>query len=491
MRPKAVSIACCLAALVFSAFAHAQQSNSPHQRPMVSVTRDTLPACQYPGLVRTDFINGGERAVGSGFIVDTEDATAIVLTCAHGYKALMTVEVLTQTGQRFAAEVLGVHPINDLCVLLIANPGLPPMRIGMTPPKIGDRIYMAGFAGGKTFNGSWGAISQWVQPQKNGPATFIETTCRTAEGCSGGPLLAADGSVIGLVTGNPQACIGPCLAMTLPDMRLSKQPYSFSFKGNLDYCQSSGRVPWRKGMLAEERRTNQALGSISGQLQVLASQAQQPAPQAIAPLPPACQPGMCNVAPPAKDYGPDIARIDETLGKQGSILGELSEKVADFAKVVGLRLKILDKLETDAEQGGVRGRLAQGALNVLGASDEERESRLEGKWAKWLILLGIIVALVYWHKNKHGPVAGLLERMGKPDLANRETEIVERIENRIRGGVAAAATGNPLIGAAVSKASDIEDRLERRFKDLLEARLAPAPGQPATATPKPLGPLGQ
>lgn len=434
-----------------------------------------LPSCQYPGLVRTDFIMGRDRATGTGFIADKEGDTAIVLTCAHGYKALMQAEVITQNGRRLAAEVLGADPVNDLCVLWIKDPGLPAMRIAAAPPKPGDRVYMAGYAGGVRYNGNWGVLTNFVQPNRSGPATFLDCTCRVEGGDSGGPILVTDGGVVGIVTGGGPNCVGPCLPLLLPTLKLHRQPFTASGRDGIAYCQSGGPLlPWRKGLLAEERKTNQALGTISGQIQAIAS-------QPVAPLPVAPSWVGGNCPPPGPDYGPQISQITATLSKHDTAIGELAKVTDDIKDVVSVRLKVHEKLE--------------GVKSFFGGGDGDEEgivSRLEGRWSKWALIIGGIVALVYWHKNKHGPVAGLLERAGRPKLAERETAIIERLENRIRGGVAAAATGNPLVGAAVSKASDIEDRLERRFKDLLEARLTPAPGQPA-ATPSTgkVGPLGQ
>lgn len=419
-------------------------------------------ACPYPAMVKVAFVYPDKSGMecGSGTIVDRLKDTAIVLTCAHGYKALMTVRVELQDGRRYDASILGVDSVNDLCIVAIRDPGVQPMQIADAPPTAGDKLFAAGFSGGQRYMGTWGTLSGWVSPARDGGQTFLQTTCRTEQGCSGGPILDSTGRLVGTVTGSISGAFGPCLAKTLPKLTVARLPYQTS-----PYAAEA--LPWRRKMDAGQRAINEKVTQIG----VAVTRPIVPVPRPIVPVPQPIAPvsPVPQVPTPAVDLSPILQGQQEQAELLRSGFAELSTALAEKAKADAkpetLKEKIHDKLEADAEEGGLKGKIAEKLLRW-----EER-----GSTALWIGIAVGVVLLVYWHKNKHGPVAGLMERVGGPELAEREEAIVAKVEARVKGAVATAATANPVVGLAVTEA----EKVERRIKDLIEARLAPSPAQSA------------
>ena len=177
---------------------------------------------QFPAVVHLiSQFEGETQSLFSGFIADRDQSngTAIVVTCAHGYKALMSITVITQDGRKFVSEVLAVDSVQDLCIVRISDPGIPPLEISDSIPKAGDRLYMAGFPGQETvLMGSWGTMVDWYSPDTSGINSFLNCTCQCKSGCSGGPIMNDKGQVVATVTGHftkDGNTTGPCLAKTL------------------------------------------------------------------------------------------------------------------------------------------------------------------------------------------------------------------------------------------------------------------------------------
>ena len=156
-----------------------------------------------------------ETALGSGFIAGRDEAKKIayVLTCAHGYHSQMDVAVfICGEKQGYQARVEDVDAVQDVILLTIADPGIIPVVLSDAEPAIGEKVYACGFAGGRNMLGSWGQFKNYLSPENEREETLIETTCQTVSGCSGGPIFACDGKVLGLITGSGRGTgtTGPC-----------------------------------------------------------------------------------------------------------------------------------------------------------------------------------------------------------------------------------------------------------------------------------------
>jgi S1-C subfamily serine protease len=183
-----------------------------------------LDESKYPGVVLITASSGGkESSKFSGFIADCNGTSDIVVTCAHGYTYGESL-IVHAGGADYPAEIIAVDTPRDLMVLRISETGIEPMVIDMNGPKIGDKVFMLGFANASVLVGVEGRIANF---DKNGDS--LMTTCDVWHGCSGGPIVDSQGRVVGTVTAgmgnNPGQgrietgplinCMGPCLAFTL------------------------------------------------------------------------------------------------------------------------------------------------------------------------------------------------------------------------------------------------------------------------------------
>lgn len=151
----------------------------------------------------------GNGMNGTGVVIGK---TGEVLTNNHVVLGAASVDVTVADGKRHTATVLGTDIANDLAVLRLADAdGLPPARLGDSADvDVGERVYAIGNAGGncrtpKLTSGSVEVLgaSTVVQHLLNGDSLqldgLIQTSTPLEHGVSGGPLVNADGEVIGIL----------------------------------------------------------------------------------------------------------------------------------------------------------------------------------------------------------------------------------------------------------------------------------------------------
>ena len=91
--------------------------------------------------------------------------------------------------------VLRLDEAHDLAVLDIGGSGHDYLRLSTGKPAVGTRVYAIGNPLGLDGTLSDGVVSGW--PELDG-ILYIQTTAAISPGSSGGPLLSADGTVIGI-----------------------------------------------------------------------------------------------------------------------------------------------------------------------------------------------------------------------------------------------------------------------------------------------------
>jgi serine protease Do len=137
---------------------------------------------------------------GSGFLIDSD---GIVVTNNHVVTGAGAIEVILEGGDEVPAQVLGVSECNDLAVLQIVDPGPYPYLDWYTetiaPPL---EVFTAGFPlGDPEYTITKGIVSkayadgetQWASVRH-----VIEHDAAIQPGNSGGPLVSADGVVVGV-----------------------------------------------------------------------------------------------------------------------------------------------------------------------------------------------------------------------------------------------------------------------------------------------------
>jgi S1-C subfamily serine protease len=144
-------------------------------------------------------------AVGTGVVID--DAGTI-LTNFHVANAAKKLRVMFWDGSESDAQIVGADPQNDLAVIRpnILPDDLQPATLASTQNLYpGDDVVAIGFPFGIGPSASAGIVSglkrEFSQDGQRGLSNLIQFDAAANPGNSGGPLVNADGEVVGIVTG--------------------------------------------------------------------------------------------------------------------------------------------------------------------------------------------------------------------------------------------------------------------------------------------------
>jgi S1-C subfamily serine protease len=142
-------------------------------------------------------------ATGSGFEIDDEGT---VVTAAHVVDEATSVKVILQDGTTRSAEVLGVDDASDIAVIRFDPEGaeLHPLELADSSAlKVGAAVAAIGAPFEYAWSFSTGIVSGLDRtieaPNGFTVAHAIQTDAAVNPGNSGGPLLNAEGEVIGVV----------------------------------------------------------------------------------------------------------------------------------------------------------------------------------------------------------------------------------------------------------------------------------------------------
>jgi S1-C subfamily serine protease len=143
-----------------------------------------------------------QRALGSGFVIDK---AGHVVTNYHVVQGASTIQVSFSNNERYKAKVIGVDPSTDSAVLQVSVKGraLKPLPLGNSDSvRVGDQVIAIGNPFGLDRSVTAGIVSA-VQRRIEAPnqlsiAHVIQTDAALNHGNSGGPLLNAQGQVIGV-----------------------------------------------------------------------------------------------------------------------------------------------------------------------------------------------------------------------------------------------------------------------------------------------------
>ncbi len=142
------------------------------------------------------------QAQGSGFVYDGQGH---VVTNAHVIDGASTISVRFWNGATYDAQVVGSDPSTDLAVLKVDAPSsvLHPLTLGdSTRLAVGDGVVAIGSPFGLEDTVTTGIVSA-LHRKINSPNNYpindsIQTDAAINHGNSGGPLLNAQGQVIGV-----------------------------------------------------------------------------------------------------------------------------------------------------------------------------------------------------------------------------------------------------------------------------------------------------
>jgi tetratricopeptide (TPR) repeat protein len=136
-----------------------------------------------------------EIGLGSGFFVT---ADGLLVTNHHVVRGAEFATVLRDDGSSLFVEgILALDEDHDLAVLKVNGTGLPCLEVApAAAPPVGTRVYAIGNPQGLTNTLSDGLVSGIRK--ESGEVREIQTTASISPGSSGGPLVDAQGRVVGV-----------------------------------------------------------------------------------------------------------------------------------------------------------------------------------------------------------------------------------------------------------------------------------------------------
>lgn len=137
------------------------------------------------------------RSQASGFLISTD---GLVLTSAHVVQGADDIVVRLRDRREFKAEVLGTDPLTDVAVLRVRGTDLPAVHLGRGDElQVGDPVLAIGAPFGLEQTATQGIVSAKGRSLPVGSlVAFIQTDAAVNPGNSGGPLLDATGSAVGI-----------------------------------------------------------------------------------------------------------------------------------------------------------------------------------------------------------------------------------------------------------------------------------------------------
>lgn len=141
-----------------------------------------------------------ERSLGTGFIIDK---SGYIVTNNHVIEDAEKIQVKLKNGDEYDAEIVGRDSSTDIALIKVKpSADLPSIKLGNSDAiKVGQWVVAIGSPFGLEQTVTQGIVSAKGRVIGQGAYDdFIQTDASINPGNSGGPLLALDGSVIGINT---------------------------------------------------------------------------------------------------------------------------------------------------------------------------------------------------------------------------------------------------------------------------------------------------
>ncbi|MGE5398679.1 MAG: S1C family serine protease [Chitinophagales bacterium] len=167
-----------------------------------------------PGIICVLSDEEGGSSIGTGFLISPE---GYALTNAHVVSDNKQVGIKLANGETFTADVMASNQNEDLALLKLPVKNLPTLRLGSGKVTEGEQVMAIGAPYGLDYTVTRGIVST-VNRELYGKRV-IQTDAALNPGNSGGPLINANGEVIGINTAIVYSSNG--LGFAIPVQRIN------------------------------------------------------------------------------------------------------------------------------------------------------------------------------------------------------------------------------------------------------------------------------
>lgn len=184
---------------------------SDSKNPFVSISDQLVSAVELAGK-STVLVNARRRIPSSGICYSAD----LILTADHAVERDEGISVVLAEGQEYAATIAGRDPGSDLTLMRLTEQSAVPGKPSSTEARVGQVVLALGRPSMQGVEASVGVVSAIGGPIRTGRGGLLERYIRSDTipypGFSGGPLVDADGNIVGLNTSG----FGHGTALTIP-----------------------------------------------------------------------------------------------------------------------------------------------------------------------------------------------------------------------------------------------------------------------------------